>query len=469
MVPGSLITPSGVFTVCVNLTGPPGGGGVSTVCANLPWPAHRVGMIDLDDLGLSPVRGAGVSGSAPNDSPDGRLEDAAGYDPALLPGSPGARALWNVWRGQPVVVVDSPPGAGKTTLVAAMVSLLVDESDVSVVVASPTVVGAEMLASRLAERLGDGRVHLSGGSFVRDIHGVVRDKDRRSSVPPSASNVVVRTVASCRLNPPMVDLLVIDEAYQVTFADASGSATQASQVLLVGDPGQIGPVTTVDVSPWASLDISPASRAPEGFARRSDAVVLHLERSFRLGADTVDAISPLYDFPFASARPEAWVDGYPELFGLKLPVSDQVASPDVMRSVVSHVGDLVGRDTMTHHGVLTLGADDVAVVAARNEQVAMLSALLRSDPRLVDVTVGTADSLQGGQWQAVVAVDPLLGAATASTHSLSLGRLCVMASRHVAHLTWASSPDYSDVIAAAVPDVKVGQAHRRVRQSLLGW
>src|SRR5690606_11032083 len=111
---------------------------------------------------------------------------------------------------------------------------------------------------------------------------------------------------------------------------------------------------------------------------------------------------------------------------------------------------------------------DVAVVAARNEQVAMLTAMLRSMD-YPNITVGTADSLQGGHWQAVVAVDALIRSDSASSPSLSLGRLCVMASRHVAHLTWAASPDYSDVINSAVPDPDVGAIHRTVRHRLLGW
>lgn len=64
------------------------------------------------------------------------------------------------------------------------------------------------------------------------------------------------------------------------------------------------------------------------------------------------------------------------------------------------------------------------------------------------VTVGTADRLQGGQWHAVVAVDPLASAATVSDHHLSLGRLCVMASRHMTHLTWVHGSDWHDLIDA---------------------
>ena len=90
-----------------------------------------------------------------------------------------------------------------------------------------------------------------------------------------------------------------------------------------------------------------------------------------------------------------------------------------------------------------------------------MHALLRG--REVDgVTVGTADSLQGGQWAAVVALDPLTGADGHAPHALSPGRLCVMASRHYAHLTWVHDGAWRDALAqdreAAV--VRVAAAQR---------
>ena len=39
--------------------------------------------------------------------------------PRIAVGSVTARALYRVWSGQPVTVVDSPPGAGKSELIRA--------------------------------------------------------------------------------------------------------------------------------------------------------------------------------------------------------------------------------------------------------------------------------------------------------------------------------------------------------------
>jgi hypothetical protein len=82
------------------------------------------------------------------------------------------------------------------------------------------------------------------------------------------------------------------------------------------------------------------------------------------------------------------------------------------------------------------------------------------------ITVGTADSLQGGQWHAVVALDPFVGYTTATTHQLSPGRLCVMACRHMTHLTWVSDGGWE--LALMDPDIDPDEAEkgRKVRQVL---
>jgi len=109
---------------------------------------------------------------------------------------------------------------------------------------------------------------------------------------------------------PTIGLLIVDEAYQVTFADVLSASAKAEQILLVGDRGRSAPVTTSNPAMWQGRPDAPHLRAPEVFAQRDDAVILHLDASYRLGSDTVTAIAPLYDFPFASARPHTVLAGH---------------------------------------------------------------------------------------------------------------------------------------------------------------
>ena len=107
------------------------------------------------------------------------------------------------------------------------------------------------------------------------------------------------------------------------------------------------------------------------------------------------------------------------------------------------------------------------VVVSHNAQACVVHALLRG--RDVDgITVGTADSLQGGQWAAVVALDPLTGTDGLPAHAASPGRLCVMASRHYAHLTWVHDGAWREITApdrASTSFDSVGHS-RRVRAAL---
>src|SRR3954454_18241605 len=211
-------------------------------------------MIDLEDLGLEPQQISAVDTSAPEPV----------FTPlALTPDSPLARTLYEVWSGRPVTVVKAAPGSGKSTLITRLVSLLLMRTDLEVAILTPT----RGAAFDLAERVG---VALAENCGPREkfqcVFGVSRPEefDLVHSVTPrvggrGARTVVVRTVASASgiRNPLDVDVVIVDEAYQVTLSDMAVALRDADQAVLVGDPGQIGPVVTVDDSVWARHSTSP--------------------------------------------------------------------------------------------------------------------------------------------------------------------------------------------------------------------
>lgn len=416
-------------------------------------------MITLDDLVVPGM-------SAPVQKAEGTPETSP-----VEEGSPLAKVLYQVVRGTPVTVVKSPPGAGKSTLVADLVRELAGSAatfasmDLRILVCAPSRAACIEIAKRMSDKTAPGTIRLSGSAFQDNGKGSVSVPDDLVRGDQYDQRVTVRTVASAMLAGQHYDVAIFDEAYQTTYAQVVAAADNADQIVLVGDPGQIGPVNALDVSPWGRMEFGPHSRAPEGFEGRRDAAVVTLPASFRLGQQTVDAISPLYDFPFISRRPDASLIGHAELESVVLPPTGHVADPQMVNAVVGRVQSIVSASVVSPSGLHQMSPEDVAVVVSRNEQRSIIAATLRS-VGLPDVTVGTADSLQGGQWMAVVAVDPFLGTQTGSKHALSTGRLCVMTSRHVAHLTWVCSADWRDVIDASALDDVSREQHVRVREAL---
>lgn len=356
----------------------------------------------------------------------------------LVPGSVAAKVLYDLWSGQEYVVVNSPPGAGKTELIVTTVAHLVRNSDHSIVIATPTRAQAIAITTRLLAQVP-----------VNHITSQIKDPavpKELSSTTGKSGRVIVRTVASCAALPPQCDLMVVDEAYQATYADLAQASPTAAQVLLVGDPGQIGPVITIPTGFWRSMTHPPSDRAPEVVATLSGAIVHNLDKSWRLGEHTVKVIAPLYEFPFASGGVQRDRLGLAEIEAVELPElteADDTTTMTVIAERVAHLRSLT---------------ESVACVVARNSQATAIKAIL-AGAGVTDVMVGTADKLQGGQWTAVVALDPIAGS-RASDHSLSPGRLCVMLSRHTTHLTWYHDGTWRDVKAASF------ERQREVREVL---
>lgn len=93
----------------------------------------------------------------------------------------------------------------------------------------------------------------------------------------------------------------------------------------------------------------------------------------------------------------------------------------------------VTEDSTTFCPLVFGGPADVAVVVSRVGQAAWLRAVLAD---VAGVLVGTANGLQGVERPVVVAVHPLAGCRGGGEgFGLDSGRLCVMLSRHRAHLS----------------------------------
>lgn len=381
----------------------------------------------------------------------------------LVPGSVLAKALYEAVSGRRVTVIDSPPGSGKTTLLVQAALWLAANTDLTLTVAAPTRAAATSVAERLADAEEDASVILALNGLQRASTPTIHTPGN-GAFQGEAGDIVVRTMTSLAMSTSTSsDLLIMDEAYQSTFANLAAAAKGCEQVLMIGDPGQIGPVTTADTSIFDDADYPPHGRAPDVLRAHPSTKVLHLPTSYRLGARTVEAIALLYGFRFDSTRPDRAVNGHDEIESVQIDREDSV---DLYADVAHLAHSFIGQNLTTDDGTRALTPNDVAVVAGDNQAVNGIAGFLSNLGVHPGVTVGTADRMQGGQWHAVIAVDPLASASTVSDHHLALGRLCVMASRHMTHLTWVHSGDWRELIDAQGvedPSAMVG-----VRENLIG-
>ena len=252
------------------------------------------------------------------------------------------------------------------------------------------------------------------------------------------------------------DVCVVDEAWQMTFADLGGLGPLSPQVVLVGDPGQIAPVVTGDARRWHTWSAGPQRAAPEALlAAYPDAVTrLRLPHTWRLGPETTALIQPAFypELPFVSVRPPRHL----QLHGAVLPeVSTKLVTlkagpgdPLLAIAAAGRIRELLRDGFVVSNGepAQPLRPDQVAVITPHVEQASAVAARLADLP---DVLVGTANQFQGLEREAVVVIHPLAGYREAPAFATDPGRLCVALSRHRAHATVIVDADTDPVLRHA--------------------
>lgn len=387
-----------------------------------------------------------------------------------------ARVMHAAWSGDPAVLVPSPPGAGKTRLVALLAAGLAHRAEMRVGVAAQTREQAVEIARRVGA-LSD-RVKLiwsrKGTQPDAGLTPVVTGGAVR--FPASGGGVLIATTARWLYADPRTlacDLLVVDEAWQATYADLGALGAFAGQIVCVGDPGQIDPVVTGETRRWQARENGPHLPAPAALlAAHGDAVgVIALKHTWRLGPETTALIQPAFypSLPFTSRRPPEHVETpegpLPELAHRAVTSTAGPSDPALTVACADRARDLLnGASVADQSGSRALTAADVAVVCPHVSQAAAVRALLADHP---DVLVGTANQLQGLERTAVVALHPFAGYRDASAFTADTGRACVMLSRHRSHLTVVLDSVTPAVLGAADDDLPGLHAHRALVARLL--
>jgi len=371
-----------------------------------------------------------------------------------------AGVLMSVWSGDAIVTVPSPPGSGKTRLTTLLAAALSHRAGLRVGIAAQTRAQAVDIARRLSQVCDHTKIGLlwGRGQFAPDTGGCPVVGAGMKMWPDSGGTVRIATKAKWLFSQPdtaKADVLIVDEAYQCTYSDVGALGSMAAQIVCVGDPGQIDPVVTGDVSRWGNSPTGPHVPAPAALTAAHPGLVntVALQYTWRLGPQTTALVQSRFypDLPFTSRRPAEHIslDGtpLPELAHRQLVVANGNTDGALIGAAVERVMTLLKGGTLTNaEGTRHLTDADVAVVVPHVPQAAAVRAMLAGHP---GVLVGTADALQGLERPAVVAVHPLAGKRIADEFSLKPGRLCVMLSRHRSHLSLLIDDQTDAVLCAA--------------------
>ncbi|WP_030806443.1 AAA domain-containing protein [Streptomyces sp. NRRL S-337] len=359
------------------------------------------------------------------------------------------------------VVVDSPPGAGKSTLVVRAARELAAAGRPLMIVAQ-TNAQVDDLVLRLAEKdpeLPVGRLHSSEpGAFDPALAELPAVRTSAKIADLAGLDVVVSTAAKwayTKVEEPWRHAIV-DEAYQMRSDALLSVAGLFERALFVGDPGQLDPFSVVGAEQWAGLTYDPSASAVSTLLAHNPDLPQHrLPVSWRLPASAAPLVSAaFYPYtPFRSgtgpgerrlafgvpgdgsgvdrvldeAAESGW--GLLELPARRTPRTD----PEAVRAValvVRRLLDRGGAASGEHAPEPTpLTAARIAVGTAHRDQAAAVRAAL-AELGVSDVTVDTANRLQGREFDVTVVLHPLSGRPDATAFHLETGRLCVLASRH---------------------------------------
>ncbi|MFD9824074.1 AAA domain-containing protein [Streptomyces violascens] len=381
---------------------------------------------------------------------------AAGATDAIL-----ADTLHGVSRG---VVVDSPPGAGKSTLVV-RAALELAAAGRPLMVVAQTNSQVDDLVVRLAEKAPDlpvGRLHSSDSDPYDKALDDLENVRKSSKAGDLAGLDVVISTAAKWAHVKSTDTggpwrhAIVDEAYQMRSDALLAVAGLFERALFVGDPGQLDPFAIADAEQWAGLSYDPSASAVSTLLAHNPELPQHrLPVSWRLPASAAPLVSDAF-YPFTPFRsgtdhgdrrlafgvasdgsaPDRALDEAAESGWalLELPARHTPRTdPEAVRAVAQVVRRLLDRGgaatSERSPEPVPLTAARIAVGTAHRDQAAAVRAAL-AELGVTGVAVDTANRLQGREFDVTVVLHPLSGRPDATAFHLETGRLCVLASRH---------------------------------------
>lgn len=379
--------------------------------------------------------------------------------PAELAEQSVEAVLATQWSRDPAVVLNSPPGAGKTGVAERLAVQALGVMGERTMVTTQTNEQAFDLLRRLCGGFSRLPFYMMASEKLTPPANVtslpnLRVIHRAGDLPDGPCVVVGNGAKWSWLDADhrLFDLQIVDEAYQLPDYRYHQIAGLASRQVLIGDPGQIDPVIQAELERWRCDPAGPHVPAPLALIERHPEIrQLSLPVSRRLVRDTVGFIQPAFypDMPFVAlddVRPltfdtpgiapmdtplDAVVAGQ-SLVMVELPamIAGEV-DPDLAEEMVWTIGRVLARGARildAQGRAVPVTAEMIGVACAHVAQVNAVRE--RLGPSLAGVFVETANRFQGLERPLMFVQHPLSGRADATGFHLDAGRLCVLLSRH---------------------------------------
>jgi len=353
------------------------------------------------------------------------------------------------------VVVDSPPGAGKSTLVVRASGVLA-AADRPLVIVAQTNEQVDDLIARLgvaSPELTVGRLSAADYTPSERVRAHPGCRVGAKVGDLGAPAVTVGTAAKwATISEGRWPWAIVDEAYQMRSDALLRVASRFERALFVGDPGQLDPFSTVEVDRWTGLSWDPMHSAVAVLLRHNPDLPVHrLPVSWRLPYSAAPVVAAAF-YPFTGFRSGTGPADRTLSFGVPAgraadTVLDQAATSgwgflelparftvrtdaEAAAACALLASRALERDavTVSESGTGRLTADRIAIGAAHRDQVAAIRSFL--PPSAAGVTVDTANRLQGREYDLTIVLHPLSGRQDATAFHLESGRLCVLTSRH---------------------------------------
>jgi hypothetical protein len=372
-----------------------------------------------------------------------------------------AGILADLGGSQRGVVVDSPPGAGKSTLVVRAAAELADAGETVMVIAQ-TNEQVDDLTDRLATerpRLAIGR--LAATDYVPSQHVVRHQHVMLSTKLADLADCPVILSTAHKWATVRADATwpwaIVDEAYQMRSDLLLRVAGRFGRALFVGDPGQLDPFSTVQTERWTGLSWDPMQSAVAVLLRHNPDVPVHaLPVSWRLPASAApvvaEAFYPFTGFRAATGPGQRRVEFSTRPFGhnaldhaletaaasgwalYELPARHTVRTDaEAVAACAALAARLLQRGVLSYSeralAGVSITASRIAVGTAHRDQAQAIRSALAANGA-PGVTVDTANRLQGREFDIVIVLHPLSGRRDATAFHLEAGRLCVLTTRH---------------------------------------